>query len=833
MAYRWLQRLIVITFFLFSSLGVVAQQKDARQILFTEWIQKAELKYGVTFSYNHTLFDNFNLSIPPCEDLKKCMLLVSASNPIKFEATEPGHFLIIPIRKSASFEIVDGETGDPIEVLRIQINQEPEYYLVSDDKGYEIDNLFPTDSIHIATRFYSTLHIQADKVLSQSAQLKMSSDPTYLEEVIIQDYLAVGVDSKLSDHSIEIDMSRLGILAGETDGDIFYLLKALPGIGTPDGKPGSLNFRGSTPDHTLIYFDEIPIYHFGHFFGTISPYNPAAVSKIKVHRGTMPAKWGGRVGGMIDLQTNNSVANSLGIETNMNTVYSGVKAEIPVAKNKAGISLAARSNYPVDYLFPKLEAYRALNFQGSKVDPTRVGGQNMLDQFDVRFHDENAKVIYNINKEHQLTLSLMNIQNHFAYGLNSQDQDKVEKQISDLDNWGITTKWKGNLNDHFTISTSFTLSDLNIYEANTETEGGLIIHSDYVSNKINDLRFNTSLEYYLNSQSTFEIGYQMANQKVDFNEQRGLDEEINVRNAETHIHSVHGSLRQSIGTRFVSSIGLRTDYYSLLDKYTFDPRLSISYMVSDFFFLKGSGGVSHQFIKQQFKKDFSDFKLQNQFWFLADEQNPILEGLQSMAGILYDRSGWLIDAEFYLKKTNGVLRQLDAQTDEIGSLQSKGLDLFIKKRWNILESWVSYSLTYTETTFSETEKSFFDQRNVLSLTFLVRHNKRWNYALSWSYLSGMPVAVPELDPDHQNSNGQTKLSVPYTDNFPAQHQLDFSATYKFWEKDDDLKGLIGVSFQNIYDKKNILNIYQNDPPVDQPYRYAIGFAPNLNLRVSF
>ena len=50
-------------------------------------------------------------------------------------------------------------------------------------------------------------------------------------------------------------MRDLGLLAGDTDGDILNVLKSLPGIRTPDGKPGSLNFRGSTFDHTLIYFE--------------------------------------------------------------------------------------------------------------------------------------------------------------------------------------------------------------------------------------------------------------------------------------------------------------------------------------------------------------------------------------------------------------------------------------------------------------------------------------------------------------------------------------------------------------------------------------------------
>ena len=74
-------------------------------------------------------------------------------------------------------------------------------------------------------------------------------------------------------------MQTLGLLAGETDGDIFNVLNNIPGIHSPSGKSGNLNFRGSTYDQNLIQIDDIPIYHSGHFLGAISPYNSSVISK--------------------------------------------------------------------------------------------------------------------------------------------------------------------------------------------------------------------------------------------------------------------------------------------------------------------------------------------------------------------------------------------------------------------------------------------------------------------------------------------------------------------------------------------------------------------------
>jgi hypothetical protein len=101
-------------------------------------------------------------------------------------------------------------------------------------------------------------------------------------------------------------------------------------------------------------------------------------------------------------------------------------------------------------------------------------------------------------------------------------------------------------------------------------------------------------------------------------------------------------------------------------------------------------------------------------------------------------------------------------------------------------------------------------------------------------MSGMPVVVPDADKIKTDRPGPAEsLNISYTGNFPAQHQLDFSATYRFGRQGARCHGVVGLSVMNLYDHKNIINIFQNDVDTRYPYRYGVGFSPNLQVKVSF
>jgi hypothetical protein len=797
------------------------------------------IKYQVNFSYNHSLLHQLELPRPlPSDSLAGQLRFISSQAPLQFRETSKDYFLVIPVRSSIRFDARDVQSGEPLLYLYLTLNQAEKKLLVPLNDSYEITQVFPTDSILLESTFYQPVRLRVADLKTEGERILFMQDTVYLNKVVVYAYICSGISSRPGSHSVEISMKDLGPLAGETDGDILQVLKAIPGIRSPDGKPGSLVLRGGTYDQNLVYFDDIPIYHTGHFFGTFSPYNPGIVDKITVHRSTLPARWGGRVGGLIDIRTSDEIPVSATYDVLANTVYGGFQVKTPVGK-KTGLTFSARSSYPGTYLSPKLKAFSDLNFQGSKIAPQFMDNVRYLegDGFDLQFRDMNGKLTFDAGANHRVALSFMHIADNFGYRYVSSNRDLVETESSVMNNAGITGRWNGKFGKKLSASAGLTGAALKIKEVTSEKEAGVFIRGTHKTNAIKDLRLTSGLVYAMNEKSQATLGYEITRHLLDAYELRqngnGQAPEQK-RESKAAIHSFYTSYQQDIGHQFTATLGVHADYYTPLKKVFADPRLLLTWFTTQSFFLKASAGRSHQYLKRRLNNDFDDFKVVNQFWFLANVNDPVLEGNQVMAGAVLNKRGWLIDLELFGKQTNGVARGSGPDPFATGSLSTIGSDLLVKKRWNVLESWITYSLGKTLKDFEgEQTAIYYNQAHALNASVMLPL-ERWNFALSWVFMSGMPVVVPgpdQLKPDRPGASDS--LSISYTGNFPVQHQLDLSATYRFSRKGARWNGVIGLSVLNLYNRKNIINIFQNDVDTRYPYRYGVGFSPNLQVKISF
>ena len=59
--------------------------------------------------------------------------------------------------------------------------------------------------------------------------------------------------------------------------------------------------RGGGPDQNLLLLDNAAIYNASHLFGFFSVFNADAISSVEVYKGSMPARFGGRVSSVLDL----------------------------------------------------------------------------------------------------------------------------------------------------------------------------------------------------------------------------------------------------------------------------------------------------------------------------------------------------------------------------------------------------------------------------------------------------------------------------------------------------------------------------------------------------
>ena len=103
-------------------------------------------------------------------------------------------------------------------------------------------------------------------------------------------------------------------------------------------------------------------------------------------------------------------------------------------------------------------------------------------------------------------------------------------------------------------------------------------------------------------------------------------------------------------------------------------------------------------------------------------------------------------------------------------------------------------------------------------------------------MSGLPVIVPDNISSGPTDPGVVTAEeelIPYEDRFPAQHQLDVSATYPFSNRRESWRGTIGLSLINVYDRENVINIFQNNATTDRLFRTAVGFTPDIQVSLRF
>ena len=800
-----------------------------------EILKAIQNAHNVTFSYNPRLLSGIRAPETTMPDkLEDILNLLGTSLPLKFERAGKESILIIPIRSTLEFRVSDANDQSPIDLVYVAVNGTKQRHLIAQGGVFSLPNTFITDSLSISSSFYHMEKTSVQQIESNNNIILLKPEINDLGEVKVLSYLTSGVNSKLSDHSMEVDMSELGLIAGETDGDVLQVLQAIPGIRSVNGKPGSLNLRGSPFDQNLIYFDGIPIYHKGHFFGTISPYNPGIVDRISVHKGVLPAKYGGRVGGLINIETGDEVLNDASYGALANTLFTGLEFKVPVVEKRLSLTVSARTSYqPFGGLSPKLRAYYDLNFQGSRISPEITDSGNNLALLDIGFSDLNGKLIYNVGTNHKASFSFLSITNDFAYHFNGPNQNILNTEKTDLNNWGMTGQWTSQLSEKLSLNFSLTRSSLDINENQSEFQSNVLSETETIKNTLEDTRFFFSLDYKISKQSKVNFGYESTHHDLTIRQRdaQGPGPQNRAqRKSSADISSLFINLEQRIGDRLIGNLGLRSDAYSERSQNFLDPRITLTYLASKSFFVKASAGSAHQYIKQSLANDFDDFRVSSQFWTLAENNIPVIAATQWMVGGMFDKSSWLVDLELYKKHINNVSRPGSPQNpDQFGDLNIWGADLLIKKRWRNLETWLSYSLGQTRESIQQEQDAFNDQRHVLNIKTIIPI-KRWNLAFSWGLMSGVPVYLP--DPNEINGPAQNIANL-YSGRFPTQHQLDLSATYQFSKPENRWRGVIGFSILNVYDQNNVINIFQQNVNANNPVRDGLGFSPNIQIKVSF
>jgi FecR-like protein len=682
----------------------------------------------------------------------------------------------------------------------------------------------------------------SDRYISVNGKGSGLNEILRLERVLINGYLGLGI-SKYTNGTYGILPKRLEILPGLTEPDILESIQLLPGVVSSNETASGLIVRGGTSDQNRMIWNGIDIYHKGHLFGMISPFNPNVIQKVTFHnKGTHP-RYGERVSSVIEME---SAHDDIDLwEAGMGITALNVDAfvRMPVIKDQLSIDASVRRSYNEIYESFTFNALADKVFQSTKIDNTENAANNFF------FLDANVRVNYRPDERNSISMSAIYIDNDLDYLVTDMNSSQSFNDLMTIKNEGYGSRWDVIWSDKVRQRTQLSFSKYQFSYKFLTLEDDQQIREFQKQNAIYDTSFSSEVEINTYGENDLSVGYQYGFKDVSyaFRDTADLDFILDADQNVINTHSLFANYSLRPGRRLEFRIGLRTNYYRELDKIRFEPRLLFQKGIFKNLKLQISGEIKNQIISEIDETVLSDLSLENRLWRLANEDTfPIINSWQVSAGIIYTNKGWSLDIDNYYKKIDGIsalslgfLNPNDAQF-HIGEREILGLDFYLKKDFKPFKTWLSYSFSNAKSKFEglNNDKDFTASTNIRHAvtTSVAFRKKQFQIALAWHWRTGKPFTqrIIPFDP-----NSPVEFIGINGERLPSYHRLDFSTTYDFYfSKDKKIKGKVGFSIRNVYNQNNQLSReYFGNNNLDDPIRvvdkFSIGITPNFLFRASF
>ncbi len=822
-------------------------QKTNDKISLTEIISSIEQQFNVKFSYAVEDVTGITIEKPAATfTLQQTIDYLNSKVLLNFKALDNRYVTVSVLNKTITVcaKVLSEDSHVPLAGTAVLINGS---IIITDKKGaFSAPNIAVNSTISISYLGYETRQFTANELFSAQNNCKeilLKTSNEELNQVLIPVYLTPGLQKYL-DGSTVLNTKKFGILPGLIEPDVLQSIQALPGVESTNESIANINVRGGTNDQNLMIWDNIKMYHSGHFFGLISAYNPNLTNKVIVTKNGTSAEYSDGVSSTINMFTNEKVSNAFSGGAGINGINADAFLAIPIAKNLE-IDISGRRSVTDLFNTPTFTNYYKRSFQDSEISADNNQNNTKSDFY---FYDYTAKILFDLNEKHQFRANLIAINNELDYTEYNSNGNNSETKASTLSqkNIGYGSNWKAQWSSKFSTNLINYFSKYNIdatdyrietnqrqTEANEVLETGIKLNAHYKATEY----FNLLAGYEFNEtgmlNQTTVSAPSYSSTKKEVLDKHGLF-------AEGEYHKNNTYLR----------IGVRLNYFQKFEKLLVEPRVNIRQQLSSTFALKLEGEFKNQTATQiiDFEDDF--LGVEKRRWVLVNNESiPIATSKQGSFGVEFNKNKLNVDLTGFYKIVDGITASNQGFYNNFqykkahGSYTAKGIEFLANKTSGQFSSWVSYTFSINDYQFDSFTPSTFpnnaDIRHSASAGINYDINSNLKISVGGIWRNGQPYTIP-LEGNETVQNGNTPIvnyGSPNSENLDDFMRLDASFSYNF-KFSSVIKGTLRAGVINVTNEDNVINRYYKVDPNDsnktvQVDNKSLGMTPNVSFRVNF
>ena len=193
---------------------------------------------------------------------------------------------------------------------------------------------------------YETITRKINLTENLRLDIDLSMEDQELEAVVVSAEAEDGNVTELEMSTAKLDIQtiqKIPAFLGEVD--VVKSLQLLPGVSTVGEGASGFNVRGGGVGQNLVLLDESPVYNSSHLLGFFSVFNPDAVKDVKLYKGGIPPRYGGRISSILDVRMKEGNNKEYDFTGGIGTIFSRFAVEGPIVKEKASFIVAGRRSY--------------------------------------------------------------------------------------------------------------------------------------------------------------------------------------------------------------------------------------------------------------------------------------------------------------------------------------------------------------------------------------------------------------------------------------------------------------------------------------------------------